>query len=115
MRTQSNKPRGQKLYKCSKVKVLFGINKGKVVLRPLHISPIGGHWWFDLGIGEWYSGGYDKKRWSINCYYYPHRKGLHNVYSLKAAKRLIYKWNVPIGTKFKVSLPWIGYYFIVTK
>ena len=41
--------------------------------------------------------------------------GFNSIYSLKAAKRKIAKWNVPKGTKFKVGLPWVSYNFIVTK
>jgi len=41
--------------------------------------------------------------------------GFNNIYSLKAAKRIIAKWNVPKGTKFSVGLPWVGYSFTVSK
>jgi hypothetical protein len=41
--------------------------------------------------------------------------GFNNAYSLKAVKRLIAKWNVPKGTKFRASLPFVGHDFFLTK
>jgi|SRR6478735_3754005 len=108
MKVISNKPRGQRIFKCKKLN-----NKTKS-RRPLWIEPIGKSWWFDLDIGEWYQV-YDPNRYSVSSYYSMIHDGYHNVYSLKSAKRLIYKWNVPKGTWFKVSLPYIGYYFKIKK
>ena len=48
-------------------------------------------------------------------YYAMKYDGYNNVYSLKATKRLINKWNVPKGTRFIVSLPFVGYDFYITK
>lgn len=41
--------------------------------------------------------------------------GFNDAYSLKAVKRLVAKWNVPKGTKFRASLPFVGYDFYITK
>ena len=113
MRVTSSKPRGQRIFKSMKFKRI--LHNGKIIKtrRPLWIEPEGNDWWFDLEIGQWLQGKNEGRR--ISSYYSMNRDGYHNVYSLKAAKRLIAKWNVPKGTKFRVSLPFVGYDFYITK
>ena len=48
-------------------------------------------------------------------YYAMTYDGFNNAYSLKAVKRLIHKWNVPKGTIFRASLPFVGFDFFITK
>lgn len=108
MRVTSKKPKGQRIKKTT---------KGKQ--RPFWIEPIftkGSSWWFSTETGEWYNG-YDNIPEGGRCssYYAMTYDGFNNIYSLKAAKRKIAKWNVPKGTKFSVGLPWIGFKFIVSK
>lgn len=114
MKVVSKKPKGQKMFKSVKFILEDGHSKGMKVKRPLCIYPIGKGWWFCLERGEWepkYNGVGDM----TSTYYSMKYHGYHNVYSLKAAKRLIAKWDIPKGTKFKVGLPFIGFDFIVTK
>ena len=114
MKVVSKKPKGQRIFKCLKAEVTN--HKGKVIKhkRPFWIEPIGGNWWFDLEVGQWYEN-YDSKRRSTSSYYAMKSDGFNDVYSLKSAKRLILKWDVPKGTKFRVSLPFVGYDFTITK
>lgn len=114
MKVVSKKPRGQKMFKTVKFVLTSGLNKGKKVRRPLCIFPIGKGWWFCLERGEW-EPKYNGVGGMTSNYYSMKYHGYHNVYSLKAAKRLIAKWDVPKGTKFHVGLPFIGFDFIVTK
>lgn len=108
MRITSSKPKGQRVKKTT---------KGRQ--RPFWIEPVfteGSSWWFSTETGEWYNG-YENipKGGRCSSYYSMNYRGFNNIYSLKAAKRKIAKWNVPKGTKFKVSLPWVSYNFTVTK
>lgn len=48
-------------------------------------------------------------------YYSMRHAGFNDVYSLKAVKKLVAKWNVPKGTKFRASLPFVGHDFFLTK
>ena len=50
-----------------------------------------------------------------SSYYSMEREGYKNIWSIKAAKRAIFNWNVPKGTVFRVGLPWVGYDFLITK
>ncbi len=43
------------------------------------------------------------------------KRSFNNVWSLKAAKRKIANWDVPKGTWFRVSLPYVGYDFKIRK
>lgn len=108
MKVTSNKPRGQRIFKCRKLK--HGLQHK--VRRPFWIEPIDNGWWFDLGTYNWTreSGG-----GRTSSYYAMKAHGLNDAYSLKACKRLIHKWDVPKGTKFRVSLAYVGHYFIITK
>lgn len=114
MKVKSSKPKGQRIFKCVKSYVKSNHSLSRKIKRPFLIKPIGKDWWFDLDIGQWYQN-YDSNRDSISDYYSLKSFGYRRIYSLKAAKRLIYKWNVPKGTKFNVDLPYIGYSFIITK
>lgn len=109
MKVISIKPRGQRLTKCRLLS-----HKGKKHKRPFWIEPIGKNWWFDLGTGDWVQE-YNGKGGMTTSYYAMTSDGYHDVYSLKAVKRLVSKWDVPKGTKFKASLPYIGYDFTITK
>lgn len=105
MKVTSSKPKGQKIKKTT---------KGKQ--KPFCIEPIGSSWWFSTETGEWYNGYKNVPEGGMSSsYYFMTYDGFNDIYSLKAAKRKIAKWNVPKGTKFKVGLPWIGYYYIITK
>jgi hypothetical protein len=110
MRTISEKPKGQRIFKTMKYS---HPEFKKKIIRPLWIEPIGKNWMFNLITGEWtnewFEGAKSSVYYSMKCHCF------NDIYSLKAAKRKIKKWNVPKGTKFKVDLPWVGYSFIITK
>jgi hypothetical protein len=112
MKVTYSKPKNQRILKSQTFKYnnSFGFHKNK---RPLWVEPVGNDWWFDLEKGEWYQG-YDSSRRSTTSYYSMSYDGFKNVYSLKAAKRLVAKWNLPKRTKVRVSLPFIGHEFIIT-
>ena len=117
MRVTSSKPRGQRIFKSMTFKHTIDTGKGVKTIkirRPLWVEPEGPGWWFDLATGQW-TQEYNGVGGMTTSYYAMTYDGYHNVYSLKAAKRLIAKWNVPKGTKFRVSLPFAGYGFFVTK
>lgn len=113
MKITSSKPKKQRILKCLKHSHL---SCGKKVYnkRPFWVEPIGKNWWFNLEKGEW-AVGYDSDYQMTSSYYSMKPHGYNDVYSLKAVKRLVSKWNVPKGTKFKASLPFVGYTFILTK
>lgn len=72
--------------------------------------------WFSFEHNQWLS--YEKrgKEGCTSSYYaMRHKVGLHDVYSLKAVRRLITKWNLPKGTKITTSLPIMGHTFTFTK
>jgi hypothetical protein len=102
MKVRCSKPRGQRIMKST--------NK----IRPLWIEPIGNGWWFVFETGEWQQE-YPSGKACCSSYYALERDGFRRIWSLKAAKRTIAKWNVPSGTWFRVSLPWIGYDFRIKK
>ena len=114
MKVISSKPKGQRMFKS--IKHYHTTHRGKKIKhkRPFHIEPIENGWWFDLELGDWVNK-YNGKGGMISSYYAMAYDGFNNIYSLKAAKRLITKWNVPKGTKFRVSLPFVGYDFYITK
>lgn len=102
MKIRSTKPKGQRIYKSTHK------------FRPLWIEPIESNYWFNLTTGEWE---YKINNFS-NCtssYYSMESEGYKNIWSIKAAKRAIFNWNVPKGTVFRVSLPWVGHEFFITK
>jgi len=110
MKVTSKKPVGQRMFKS----VYHLTDRGKKVRRPLSIEPIGRGWWFNLNIGEWEQERDETSRYTTS-YYSMTWDGYNNVYSLKSAKRLISKWNLPKGTWYRVGLPFIGYDFKIKK
>ena len=112
MKVKSIKPKGQRMFKS--VSYLNSHNNYIKTKRPLRIKTVDKNMWFDSDKLEWIKN--PKNLGGLhNSYYAMGYLGLPNPMSLKAAKRLIYKWKAPKGTKFKVSLPFIGFNFIVTK
>jgi hypothetical protein len=112
MRVTSSKPKGQRIFKSTAHKYRINGHIFKM-RRPLWIEPEGDDWWFYLETGQWLQEMIDGRK--TTSYYAMTLDGYNDVYSLKAAKRLIAKWNVPKGTKFRVSLPFVGYDFYLTK
>lgn len=110
MKVVSSKPRRQRMFKS----ILHPLKNGNKVRRPFWIEPIGKNWWFDLATGEWVQG-YNGKGGMTTSYYSMTSDGFNNAYSLKAVKRLIANWNVPKGTWFRASLPFVGYDFKIRK
>jgi hypothetical protein len=113
MRITSSKPKGQRIFKSMMFKHTTHEGKLIKIKRPLSTQPEGHGWWFYIDLGQWsqefISGSKVNQYYSMTC------DGYNNVYSLKAAKRLIAKWDTPKGTKFRVSLPFVGYHFFITK
>ena len=113
MKVTSKKPKGQRIFNSLKT-----VHKscGKIIKtkRPFHIEPIENGWWFCLEKGQW-ENKYNGKGGMSSSYYSMTYYGFNNAYSLKAVKRLIAKWDVPKGTKFIASLPFVGYDFFLTK
>lgn len=72
---------------------------------------MGAGWWYSITKKQWQEG-YNPKDHMCSSFY---GMGKENVYSLKAAKRKIFNWNVPKGTVFRVSLPFVGHVIYVTK
>lgn len=109
MKTISTKPKRQRIYKTISYK-----RGDRKIHRPLLIQPLDSIWKFDIKIKDWvYTS--EASLYYDNEYFIMSLDGLNNIYSLKAAIRLLKKWNVPTGTKFWVRLPFIGYDFIITK
>lgn len=113
MKVKSTKSKGQRNFKCRKWKHNSS-GDTLYVKRPFSIEPIGYNWWFRFNTGQWEQNP-DSYAGTTTSYYSMTSSGYKNVYSLKAVKRLIHKWDVPKGTKFKASLPFVGYTFIITK
>ena len=112
MKVISTKQKGYRMMKC----INFNHKKHGKTKRPISIAPLDFDWWFCLEGGEWIKGYNNKAKGGRTSSYYAMRHdGFNDIYSLKAAKRKIAKWNVPKGTKFRVGLPFINYDFIVTK
>lgn len=105
MKTISNKPKGQRIFKSCKIR----LEKGWKRKRPFWIEPIEKNLWFDMTTGEWGEKG------NTSVYYAMSHDGLNDAYSLKAVIRLVKKWNVPKGTMFIASLPFVGFEFTITK
>lgn len=96
MKVTFSKPKHQRIFKSR--------------YRPFWIEPSAKGWWYNLAVGEWQS--YYSTP-ACSSYYAMERHGFNDVWSLKAAIRLIKKWNVPKGTEFIVSLPYVGHHFII--
>jgi hypothetical protein len=114
MKVTSSKPVGQRMFKSVKATHTTHRKIKVKMKRPLWIEPIGKNWWFDLNTGEWVQG-YNGKGGMTTSYYSMESDGFNNIYSLKAAKRKIANWDVPKGTWFRVSLPYVGYDFKIRK
>lgn len=100
MKIKYNKPRGSRIKKSQ--------------LRPMWIEPEDGELYFDTTNKRWVPEIPDNS--GITTVYYAMRlHGCREVYSLKAAVRLINSWDVPVGTRFYVGLPWQGHSAIITK
>lgn len=113
MKITSKKPKGQRIFKC----LHLPYNScGKIIKirRPYWIEPVGNNWWFDIKLGDWVQE-YNGKGGMTTSYYSMRHDGFNDVYSLKAVKKLVAKWNVPKGTKFRASLPFVGHDFFLTK
>lgn len=110
MKITSIKPKGQRMFKCIK----FKHDKCGKVRRPFWIEPIENGFWLDAKNLEWVKNP-ENLCGLTSSYYSMSYCGLNNVYSLKAVIRLIHKWKAPKGTKFRASLPFVGYDFIITK
>ena len=113
MKVISSKPKGNRIFKCRKLNHT-SLGKQVKTIRPFHIEPIGNGWWFCLKKGQWEKE-YNGKGNMSSSYYAMTYDGFNNAYSLKAVKRLIHKWNVPKGTIFRASLPFVGFDFFITK
>lgn len=111
MKVWSKKPRGQRIFKARKK---IRLENGRIGRRPYWIEPVGHSWMFIYDIGQWVQN-YEGESDRTTSYYSMRHEGYHNVWSLRAAMRLIKKWDIPKGTKFIVSLPYVGHEFIVTK
>lgn len=114
MKVISKMPRGQRMFKVVKMDHNTPRTKNKKIKRPIWIEPIGKGWWFSLRTGQWIQG-YNPALRCVSSYYAMERDGYKNIWSLKAAKRAIANWDVPKGTWFRVSLPYVGYDFKIRK
>ena len=99
MKIISSKPKGQRIFNSYKM--------------PYWIEIIESGWDFNINSGEWEFK--SSKGGICSAYYAMEGFGFNDAYSLKAVKRLIHKWNVPKGTVFIASLPWVGYEFTIIK
>lgn len=113
MKVTSLKPKGQRILKSQKA-LHNSLGKTSYCKRPFWIEPTDNSWWFNLDTNQWTqeSGGNFRK---TSAYYSMKFHGLKDVYSLKSVIRLISKWDVPKGTQFTASLPFVGYEFKITK
>lgn len=113
MKFTSSKPRGQRFFKSVTIHSENSDGSKRRIKRPFSIEPIiktgKPFLWFNIMTGEW------EEKGNTSAYYGMSHYGFNDAYSFKAVKRLIAKWNVPKGTKFIASLPYIGYYFFITK
>lgn len=114
MKIISSKPKGQRIFKSQTIHSKYEDgSKRRIYKRPFWIEPvikIGEPFlWFNTETGEWGEKG------NTSVYYAMTHDGFSDAYSLKAVKRLVKKWNVPKGTKFRASLPFVGHDFFITK
>lgn len=116
MKVKSSRSTGHNIMKCPRLHRPKKPVKGKrykKMRRPFWIESMETGIWFNLESGQW--GPYPTKEQCISSYYVNDYWGFHDAFSLKAVLRLIKKWNVPQGTKFRAALPFVGYEFIITK
>lgn len=115
MKVVSSKPKRQRIFKSQTIHSQYKDgSKRRIFKRPFWIEPVDFGWWFDLELGDWVQG-YNGKGGMTTSYYAMTYDGFNDAYSLKAVKRLVAKWNVPKGTKFRASLPFKGHYFFIRK
>ena len=119
MKIRSLKPKGSRMFKSVTINHTNHQGYTKKTKRPLWIEPERTKkpedtWWFCLEEGEWQQE-YNGKGGMSSSYYAMEPDGYHSAYSIKAARRLISGWNVPKGTVFRVSLPYVGHEFKITK
>ena len=112
MKVISIKPKGQRILKSTTIHSKYEDGSKRRMKRPFWIKPVDFGWWFCLSTGQWIN---ETTGLSTSAYYAMSYDGFNDAYSLKAVKRLIAKWNVPKGTKFRASLPFVGYDFFITK
>lgn len=110
MRIISAKAKGQRAFKSV---TLITISRRRIK-RPFFLYPLDGNLWFCLEKGEWMEGCNGNGQMT-SSYYAMKMHGFNNAYSLKAVIRLVSKWKVPKGTRFKASLPLTGHDFYITK
>jgi len=114
MKVISTKPKGQRILKSQTIHSKYEDGtKRRIYKRPFWIEPLNKTLWFCLSSGQWMKE--TPKGGCTSVYYGMDYDGFKDVYSLKAVIRLVKKWDIPKGTKFKASLPFIGHDFIITK
>ena len=114
MKVISTKPKGQRILKSTTIHLKYEDgSKRRIYKRPFWIEPViktgEPFLLFNTETGEWGEKG------NTSVYYVMSYDGFNDAYSLKAVIRLIKKWNVPKGTKFRASLSFVGYDFFITK
>jgi len=117
MKIKSSKPKGQRIFKSQTIHSKYEDgSKRRIYKRPFWIEPIHEKGepflYFCLHTGQWTC---ETTGANTSAYYAMSYDGFKDVYSLKAVIRLMKKWNVPKGTKFRASLPFVGYDFYITK
>lgn len=113
MKVVSSRPKGQRIFKSQTIHSQYEDgSKRRIYKRPFCIEPVDFGWWFCLDSGQWVNKTTGE---NTSAYYAMSYDGFNDAYSLKAVKRLVAKWNVPKGTKFRASLPFVGYDFYITK
>lgn len=105
MKITSIKPKGHRMFKSVKSVTALGCK----TKRPFWIEPLNNNLWLDTTSGQWGETGNTSVWYAMKC------EGFTDAFSLKAVIRLVKRWNVPKGTKFRASLPFVGYDFIITK
>ena len=109
MKIISSKPKRQRIFKSVTIHSKYEDGSKRRMKRPFWIEPVENNLWFNTQTGEW------GKTGNTSVYYSMSHDGFNDAYSLKSVVRLIKKWNVPKGTKFRASLPFVGYDFFLTK
>ena len=117
MKVISSKPKGQRILKSQTIHSNYEDgSKRRIYKRPFWIEPVHKKGepflWFCLETGQWVN---ETIGANTSSYYAMSDDGFNDAYSLKAVIRLVKKWNVPKGTEFRASLPFVGYDFFLTK
>lgn len=113
MKVISIKPKGQRMFKSGTIHSKYPDGtKRRIYKRPFWIEPVHFGWWFCLKTGQWVN----ETTWANTSSYYAMTSyGFNDAFSLKAVIRLVKKWNIPKGTKFRAGLPFVGHDFFITK